>query len=130
MAAPVLVVHGMRDVRRTLKALGDDLADLKDANAAVATLVAQAAAAQAPRRSGRLAASLRGNRAVATARVLGGSAEVPYAAPVHWGWPARGIEPNPFAVRAAEQTQPVWLAVYAHDVERVVARLNAHPPTD
>ncbi len=124
MARAVLHVEGMPAVRRKLRALGDDLVDLKEANARAAAIVATAAAARAPKRTGRLAASIRGNRAVGRAEVKAGGARVPYAGPVHWGWPARGITAQPFAAEAAQQTEHVWLPAYAEDVARVVDKLN------
>lgn len=36
----------------------------------------------------------------------------PYANPVHWGWAARGIAPNPWASLAAQQTEPEWARVF------------------
>ncbi len=124
MAAPsssaAVVITGLPRLRSALRAAGQDVADLKDANAAAAALVASAASARAPRRTGRLAASARGNRAVGRATVLVGGAAVPYAGPIHWGWPARGIEANPFASDAARATEPTWVPLYERAIEKVV----------
>lgn len=115
----------MPRVRRQLRALGDDLGDLKAANAAASALVAQAAAARAPRRSGRLAGSLRGNRAVGRAQVRAGGAAVPYAGPIHWGWEARGITAQPFVTEAAQDTESVWLLAYEKDLAATVGRIQS-----
>lgn len=123
MAAQV-VVDGLRPLRRALRALALDVDDLKAANQAVSTLVANAAAARAPRRSGRLAASVRGSRALSRATVRAGGAALPYAGPVHYGWPAHGIEPNPFVVDAAQDTETVWLAAYEIEIARAVDRIG------
>lgn len=117
-------VVGLAQLRRDLRALGDDLGDLKAANEQAARIVAEASSARAPRRSGRLAASLRPSRSVGRASVIAGGAAVPYAGPVHWGWPARGIEPNPFAAEAAEATQPAWLPVYERELQRACDRVR------
>jgi hypothetical protein len=114
---------GLRSLRRDLRKLGDDLTDLKDANARTASIVANAAASRAPRRTGRLAASVRGNRAVGSAVVRAGGAAVPYAGPVHWGWPAHNIAAQPFISSAAVDTQPVWLPAHAADVAKAVDKL-------
>lgn len=111
---------GAARLRATLRAAGADLGDLKTANAAAAATVAAAAGVRAPRRSGALASSVRGNRAVGKAVVMAGRGSVAYAGPIHWGWAARGIEPNPFVIDAAEATEPVWTAAYAVDVQRAV----------
>lgn len=120
MASAQVRVDGLPALRRELRALAGDVDDLKDANAAAARIVAAAAAARAPHRTGRLAASIRGNRAVSRATVLAGGARLPYAGPVHYGWPAHHIEANPFVTDAAEATEPIWLAVYTGAVQTAV----------
>lgn len=121
---PAVRVVGAAQLRRTLRAAGRELDDLKDANAAAAAYVAAVARTTAPRRSGRLASSLRGNRAAGRARVSAGGASLPYAGPIHWGWPARGIEPQPWVSEAAEQTQPVWLGMYRNDVQQALDKVK------
>lgn len=121
---PVVTVDGLGDLRRALRKLGEDAADLKEANAAVAAFVANVAAGRAPRRSGRLGASVRGNRAVSRARVTAGGGVAPYAGPIHWGWPARHIEGDPFVIDAAQSTQDVWLALYVRDLDRLTDRVG------
>jgi hypothetical protein len=122
--APVLQVDGARQLRATLKAAGDDLEDLKAVHATVARYVALRAAAMAPRRSGRLAASVRGNQAKTAATVRAGGARVPYANPIHWGWPRRHIASNPFLVNAAHTTEPTWTKYYLREVERIVGKVH------
>lgn len=112
-----VTVEGLAALTRTMRKAGEDLTDLKDANARAAAIVASAAAGMAPRRTGRLAASIRGTRAAARARVVAGRVSVPYAAPIHWGWPARHIKANPFLSDAARATEPQWLPQYLKDVE-------------
>lgn len=109
-------IEGLTRFRATLKRAGADMADMKAANQAAARTVAEAAAAGAPRRSGKLAGSLRPARQVARARV---SSTVPYAGAIHWGWPRHNISANPFLTRAAEQTQPQWIRQYEQDLQRI-----------
>jgi len=122
--APVVRVDGARELRRTLKAAGDDLEDLKHVHATVAKYVALRAAATAPRKSGRLAGSVRGSQAKTSATVRGGGARVPYANPIHWGWPHRHIAANPFLVNAAHQTEPTWTKYYLREVERILSHVH------
>jgi hypothetical protein len=122
MAAPVVKVEGARRFRRTLRKAGSDLSELRGAHAKVAGLVASAA--RPPVRSGALAATVRGSGTKTAAIVRAGFATVPYAGPVHWGWPARGIEAQPFAVDAAQQTEPAWVAVYTAEVQNIVDKVK------
>lgn len=113
-------VVGLSRLRSTMRAAGADLDALLDAHAEVAALVANAAATLAPRRTGRLSASVRGNRAAGRASVLSGGAAIPYAGPIHWGWPARHIKAQPFVTRAIDTTRSTWLPTYEHSVEQIV----------
>lgn len=117
-------VEGLGQLRRQLRALGDDLADLKQANAAVSAFIAPAAAARAPRRTGRLAASVRGTRAAGGATVAAGGASVPYAGPVHWGWPSRHIDAQPFIRDTALATESAWLPIYEAELARLTEKVN------
>src|SRR4051812_32251978 len=113
-------VDGLRRLQRELKAAGESLDDLKDANAKAGRIVADEAGRRAPRgATGRLAGSGRASRAAGRAQVVFGSAAVPYAGPIHWGWPARGIEAQPFATEAAEGTRGEWLDVYLDELQQI-----------
>ena len=113
-------VVGARELRRSLRQAGESMDDLKDANAKVGELVAQESRPAAPRgRTGQLAASVRSTRAAARASVNAGSARVPYAGPIHWGWPARHITAQPFISVVAVATQPQWLPMYEQDLQQI-----------
>lgn len=117
-------VDGLRRLQRELKAAGADLADLKDANAKAAGIVTDDAGRRAPRRTGRLAGSGRPARAAGRATVMFGSAAVPYAGPVHYGWPSRGIAAHPFLTDAATDTQPEWLDAYHDELQQIADRVG------
>lgn len=126
MADDVAVrIDGARELRAALKRAGVELADLKDANARVSAYVASMAAGRAPRRSGRLASSIRGNKAAGRASVAAGSARLPYAGPIHWGWPSRGIAPQPFIAETAKQTEAIWLADYSRAIDAVIKKVES-----
>jgi hypothetical protein len=55
---------------------------------------------------------------------MAGNAAVPYAGPIHWGWPARRITAQPFIQEAAVATQPAWENAYLEDMQRVVDRVK------
>lgn len=117
-------IEGLNTLVRTLNRAGEDISDLKDAHARAGEVVARQAAASAPRRSGALAASVRPARQARRARVQAGKASVPYAPPIHWGWPTRGIEAQPFVSEAAQATEPVWLPIYMADVKQALAKVK------
>jgi phage gpG-like protein len=117
-------VKGARELRRTLKRAGVSIEDLKDANAAAGSIVVAAGRTTAPRRSGRLAGSIRASRAAASATVRAGGASVPYAGVIHWGWPGHHISARPWLSEAATSTESAWLAAYEAGVEKVLATIK------
>lgn len=120
-------VDGLRPLVRDLRKLeGDMLDQLKDASRRAGQIIVHYAAPRAPHRSGRLAASGRAARLAAGVRVLFGRVSVPYAGPIHWGWPARNIKAQPFAVDAAHATEPEWLHDYAAALDQAVAHRMEH----
>jgi hypothetical protein len=121
---PTVEVVGARQLAATMKRAGADLRDLTALNRSAAAVVGAAAKARAPRRSGALAGSVRvgGTRTAGTVRA--GSASVPYAMPIHWGWPSRNITAQPFISDAARDTEPVWTAVYRVGVERILTKIE------
>jgi hypothetical protein len=126
-AAPIVRVEGARQLRATMAKAGVDLQDLVAANAQVSGYVAGRAATLAPHKSGRLAGSVRGNKAKSQAVVRVGGASVPYAGPIHYGWPARNIAAQPFAVNAAHDTEPIWLRMYLDAIQKVIDKVEGVP---
>jgi hypothetical protein len=101
-----LQVRNLKEVQRRLKAVGDDaVKDLKRAHGEAARIVETQAKVEVPvkrvgagdsayiRRGatpGRLKASIRSSGQARAGIVRAGSkAQVPYAGPVHYGWPNR-----------------------------------------
>lgn len=117
-------VENAPQFRRALRKAGSDLADLKDANQAAAQLVAEHARSTAPRRTGALAATVKGNRAGTKATVRAGSSKVLYANPIHWGWPKRHITANPWISRAAQDTQAIWIGEYQKNVQKILNNMD------
>jgi len=124
-ASVAVEVEGLAQLRRTLRQAGDDLSDLKDAHQRAAYIVGLRAESTAPRRTGRLAGSVKGRGTKNAAGVTAGSrARVPYAPPIHWGWFRRGISANPWVSRAAQDTEPLWLPAYSAELDDIVAKVK------
>jgi hypothetical protein len=117
-------VVGLATLTRTMRKAGEDLTDLKTAHAAAGQVVARAAAATAPRLTGRLAGTLRASKAANRARVTAGTRSVPYSMPIHWGWPARRIAANPWVSQAARDTESIWLPDYLKAVEEALSHIE------
>jgi hypothetical protein len=116
-------VEGLNGLVRDLQSLGLELDDLKGAFSEIAQEGARLASSFAPKRSGALAASVRGNKAKNKAVVMAGRARVPYAGAINYGWPKRNIAPAMFMQRADEAMRPKALsALDAALVEAVKRR--------
>lgn len=118
-------VDGARQLRAALKKAGKDLEDLKEAHTQAAGMVTERARGTAPHRTGRLAATVRGSGTKTQGVIRAGYATVPYAGPIHWGWPARGIDAQPWISEAAVDLQPRWVAAYEEHIDRIVEDLAA-----
>lgn len=105
MASGGVRITGLREVVRGLEKMGVEVDDLKDAFAPIAAEGAEIAAGFVHSRSGRLAGSLRGNRAKNRAVITAGGARARHAGPQNYGWRRRNIEPQGFMQKADQVLQ-------------------------
>jgi len=115
-------VEGLNKVVRDLQTLGVEVEDLKTAFAAIALEGAAVASSFAPHKSGALAGDVRGNRAKSKAVVTAGRVRVPYAGPINYGWPARGIAASGFMQKADEVMQPVAIQRLEEEINQQIRR--------
>jgi hypothetical protein len=133
-------VWGLKELRAAMAAASVEPDLLREANARVSTYVAARARANAPiGPTGRLATTVRGTRQIGRAVVRAGSAAVPYAGSIHYGWPGR---PNPskgwrggpysgafYIINAAQASEDVWLETYMQDLEAIIDKIAASTPS-
>ena len=122
-------VEGMRQLRRRLSVLDDKIEDLKGLHRDLAEMVMDRAVALAPVRTGRLKQTIRASGTKTAGRVRAGYKRVPYAGPVHFGWPtrpndARGwdggpIQPNPFLYDALDQRHNQVFEAYFQGIKKI-----------
>lgn len=127
---PAVQVQGLKTLQRDLKRAGLTVGDLKEAHAEVARTVVRAAhfTPKHPERStGRLAASVRGSGQAGAAVVRAGSAGVPYANPIHWGWPSRHIVAQPFLWNAIADSQDQWEGQYLTALQKIIDSIEGAP---
>lgn len=122
MTQPLVEVDGLRQLRRSLRRAGEHMTEIKAANKAAADHVS--AATKPPQRSGALAATVRTSGTNTAGIVRVGKKRVPYANPIHWGWPARNIEAQPFVTDAAQATEPQWTEIYLQHINDILDRIE------
>jgi hypothetical protein len=117
--------------------MGTPDAALKAANNEAANIVAQSAKANATFKNstGRLVRSIKASSTITTAVVRAGSASVPYAGPIHWGWYYdkkwfiyKNISPNPFLAKALGYNRDKILATYKEQVDKLAAQYKPPKP--
>lgn len=117
-------IEGLPKLRRELREAGESLEDLKGTHRQISGLVASRGKSAGPRKSGALLASVRPSAATSAIRVMAGRAAVPYAGPIHWGWPSRNIGAQPWIRQAATATQSQWLGMYEQGIERELGKVR------
>ncbi|MGP5362152.1 hypothetical protein ACTXLB_02460 [Brachybacterium tyrofermentans] len=122
--APLVEIDGARELRRTLRAAGDDLEDLKAANQAAANIAAAAARTKAPKLTGRLAGDIRASGTKTAGIIRAGRKKIPYAGPIHWGWPSKGIAGRPYITQGAQQTESIWVPLYQKQLDQALKKVK------
>lgn len=108
-----------------MKALDSDLIDsMKSTNAELAADVAATARTKVPRRTGRLAGSIRSSGQARSGVVRAGSAGVPYANPIHFGWSKHNIHPNPFMYDALDERRDEIEKRWVDELEKLVGKVD------
>lgn len=136
----VVKVTGAKELRKAIRQIEDAAAkkgmqaDLKGAYRTAARVVEVSAKQEAPRRSGRLAGSVKAKGTTTGASIVaGGLKAVPYAGPIHYGWPSRPnrakgwrggpIKPNKFLTRAAAQSVDTIVDLLGDELQRVLNKV-------
>jgi hypothetical protein len=125
---PGIEVEGGPQLRRAFKKLGDRADDLSALHGDIGELVADRAEDLAPVVSGTLRDSIRSSRRKTGATVMAGRRAVPYAGPIHFGWRARNIEPQPFLYDALDDRRDEVLRKYEDGIDALVRRFDVEAP--
>jgi hypothetical protein len=114
-------VEGAAELSASFRRASSDLEHMNDSHSRVGGFVVTQAKMAAPRRTGRLAGSI---RATATGSDVTIGSGLIYAGVIHNGWPRHGITANPFLRVPAERTQGSWINYYDAEVDRIVGRIH------
>lgn len=113
-------IKGLSKTVRDLGRAGVDVTDMKDLMHAIGMLVVNAA--EPPVSSGRLAGTLRAGRGKTKAVVRAGTAGVPYAGVLEYGWPARNIAPQSFLRDALQSQQGNALSALEDGLDEILRK--------
>jgi hypothetical protein len=113
-------VEGLRRTLRSLSKAGADANDMRDLMHELGELVIEGA--DVPEDSGALASTLRAGRGKTKAVVRAGTAKVPYAGVVHYGWPARNIAPHPFLTDSLKARHEQIFSALERGIDELLAK--------
>jgi hypothetical protein len=121
-------VHGAKEFRAAMRRFDADVNDLKAVNREAAQVVDVRALELVPRRSNTLSHSIRIAARPSGASILAGSRLVPYAGPIHFGWRAHNIEPQPFLFDAIDDRRDEVVRVYEDRIDELVLKVGRETP--
>lgn len=104
-----VTVTGADRVASTMRSAGRQIGNLSDVNHKVAQLIAEASRAPAPKLTGALASATRG---IGARDTVGVQNPLPYFGPIHYGWPAHNIAPQPFVDEGMDISERQWMELY------------------
>lgn len=113
-------IQGLNKVIRGLTKLGVSLDDLRPMFTDIAREASGHVRSETPRRSGRLAASVRPSASARRAVVRAGGAAAKYAGPINYGWPSRGIAPAGFMQKGSDAIEPKVIPALEDGISTII----------
>jgi phage gpG-like protein len=113
-------ISGREEVNSFLRKVINDLGDMTDANKELSSKLAREASALAPKLTGRLASSIKGEVVGKAAQI---SANTIYAGVIEYGWAQRNIAAQPYLSKAVTGTNLPTL-VYEEYIRQVIKKYN------
>jgi len=117
-------VEGEEKVKAALTKLEKDIVDRSELNKDLSEDLSRKASAMAPRLTGALASSVKGNPSNEKAQILAGSNAVPYAGVQEYGWPAKNIQAQPYLRPAVFDNMDYIVEKYNKYIESIVRKYN------
>jgi hypothetical protein len=115
-------------VRRNIRKMSDSVSrneaksDMKAIHLAGAELVKGDALPRVPNRTGRLRQSVRAAGQAKAGVVRAGFKSVPYAGPIHFGWPKRNIFPQSFLYDAKDARRGDVVALFDQRLNELIVK--------
>ena len=124
MAEANISIQGVKEVKDSLDKMARSLESNLDLNKELSTTLAQKASALAPRLTGALASSVVGNPSAEKAQIMAGSAAVPYAGVIEYGWPDRNIDAQPSLNPAVNNNMGYIIEKYNDSIQKAIKQYD------
>ena len=122
--AEEITIQGVKEVTDSLNKLGRDLKSNLELNKELSLNLSQKASAMAPKLTGALASSIVGNPSAEKAQILAGSAAVPYAGVIEYGWPKKNIQAQPYLTTTVNNNLGYIVAKYQNSITGMIKQYN------
>lgn len=114
-------ISGLKEAQKALRTLSKESRDkMKETHRKAGQIIVEAATPLVPRETGALLASIKSAPLQRQGRVRLGSAALPYAGPIHFGWPARNIKPNPFIYEVLDGRRAEVSRLYEDRINQLI----------
>lgn len=124
MAEANISIQGVKEVTDSLNKMARDLESNIELNKELSSTLSQKASAMAPRLTGALASSVKGNPSAEKAQILAGSDAVPYAGVQEYGWPLRNIKAQPYLTPAVYNNLGYIVEKYNDSIKESIKKYN------
>ena len=124
MAEANISIQGVKEVTDSLNKMARDLESNIELNKELSTTLSQKASALAPRLTGALASSVVGNPSAEKAQIMAGSAAVPYAGVIEYGWPDRNIDAQPYLNPAVKDNMGYIIEKYNDSIQKAIKQYD------
>lgn len=117
-------VQGVNEVKASLDKIEKGIKENLELNKELSNTLAQKASAMAPKLTGALASSVAGNASSERAQIVAGSASVPYAGVIEYGWPSRNINAQPYLIPAVNNNMGYVIQKYEDSIKDIVKKYD------
>ena len=124
MAEANISIQGVKEVTDSLNKMARDLESNIELNKELSTTLSQKASALAPKLTGALASSVVGNPSAEKAQIMAGSAAVPYAGVIEYGWPDKNIDAQPYLNPAVNNNMGYIIEKYNDSIQKAIKQYD------
>ena len=122
--AEEISIQGVKEVTDSLNQMARNLESNIELNKELSMTLSQKASALAPKLTGALASSVVGNPSAEKAQILAGSAAVPYAGVIEYGWPDRNIDAQPYLNPAVNDNMGYIIEKYNDSIQKAIKQYD------
>jgi hypothetical protein len=118
-------IQGLKETQKALRGLSKATRDdMKEVHRRAGQIVVDGVQILVPVRTGALLASIKSAPLQRQGRVRIGSLSVPYAGPIHFGWPAQNIKPNPFIYDVLDSRREEVQRAYEGEIAHLIRKYD------